>query len=397
MDTMHMKPEAIAKQVGRSPSWVLRRVQLLELEPRVQECIQDGTVSATMAEEAFLKLKHQGDQLELLKDIEGGIRNGQVPTAKATERAANELVTRRAKIEAIANVIQKLGAECKFPKCPKCGSPPRPDGWDMDLKKNRVQCSKCYQAWNLVKGIVKDRETNLDGGYSSRSTSPAGENVVHIESSDHRSNISVQEFFDFIAAAITKTKSATVIETQDSCDEVNITITVDKKKLKLKIPEGNLSVAEAERGKEIAHKTDISLQVMGNWGGDNKEVLEHRAYLWGLEKAIDPKAKPAEIVRHAVERLVIDHIALAKGRVLETKMDDNTVFEVLAVHQDYTAILQDTTHNETRFFTEPELRGVVKAFKKAGGKAGKKPASKGKASKEDTEDQEDEEEIEEED
>jgi len=372
MDTMHMKPEAIAKQVGRSPSWVLRRVQLLELEPRVQECIQDGTVSATMAEEAFLKLKHQGDQLELLKDIEGGIRNGQVPTAKATERVANDLIKKRAKIEALAKRLQVLGDQVKFPKCPKCGSPPTPDGYDMDLEKNRVQCSRCYERWNLVKGLVKDRETNLDGNYSSRSSSPDGENVVHIESSDHRSQLGVQEFFDHIMTAAIKKKAAMFIEVNDPelCDEGQISIALDWKKLGLKLPTCRIGEPDEKGAK---HKADVGLQVFGNYGGGNKDVLTHRKRLWALEQAIDPKAKPAEIVRHEVQRLVVDHIALGKGKELVTT---NGIRTIQAVHQDYTAIITDPT-GHTQLCEEDEVRNIVKAAKKAGaGAAKKKPTAK---------------------
>jgi ParB family chromosome partitioning protein len=372
MDTMHMKPEAIAKQVGRSPSWVLRRVQLLELEPRVQAAVQEGTISATMAEEGFLKLKHQGDQLELFKEIKQQAQFGRAPTAKAVEASADELVKKRAKIEALAKHLQQLGDKLKFPKCPKCGNPPASDGYSMDLRKNKVQCSKCYEHWDLVKGSVRERETTLDGNVSGREkTVPGGESVVKVESKDHLSNIAIQDYFDHLAKLVTKAKAATMIQIgeefgdDDGDEELSITFKVDRKKL----PKWPTMVLTPPGAKKAKHATDATLQV-GGWGGDNEGVLEHRTRLWDLEKAIDAKVTPAGIARHELERLVVDHIALSKGKVLETTMDNNTVYEVLAVHRDYTAIMQDTTHDATLFMEEKEVRAIVKNAKKAAKKGG---------------------------
>jgi ParB-like chromosome segregation protein Spo0J/rubrerythrin len=372
IDTMHMKPDAIAKQVGRSPSWVLRRVQLLELEPRVQAAVQDNTISATMAEEAFLKLKHQGDQLELLKDVQGDIRNGSIPTAKAVEQGANELIKKRAQIEALAKHLQGLGDQLKFPKCPKCGKPPAAEGYGMDLKRNKVQCSSCYNRWDLIKGEVRDRETTLDGNVSGRETVKGGESVVKAESNDHLSNIPIQDYFDHLANLITKNELATMIQIgeefdEDRSEELSITIKVDRKKMG-KLP----NVLLTPPGKKATHKTDATLQMTG-WGANNKEILEHRNRLWGLEAAIDNTVSSAEIVHHELERLVVDHVALSKGKELAT---NNGTYTVNAVHRDYTAILTHT-NGHTQLEEEGTLRNIVKAAKKAGaGAAKKKPATK---------------------
>jgi rubrerythrin len=364
MDTMHMKPEAIAKQVGRSPSWVLRRVQLLELEPRVQAAVQDNTISATMAEEAFLKLKHHGDQLQLLKEVNDSARCGRVPTAKAVEQSANGLVKQRSKIEVIAKHIQELGEKCKFPVCPKCGGPASPDGWDMDLKKNKVSCSHYHGAWNLITGPIKDRETTLDGNVSGREkTVPGGESVVKVESKDHLSNIAIQDYFDHLAKLVTKAEAVSMIQvgeefgSDDDDEELSITIKIDRKKLP-KFPNVLLGPPE---GKKAKHATDATIQV-GGWGGNNEAVLEHRTRLWDLEKAIDAKTQPAEIVRHELERLVVDHVALSKGKELITPNGTRTI---RAVHRDYTAIIADPT-GHTQLYEESEVRNIVKAAKTNG-------------------------------
>ncbi len=371
MVDLKMKPEAIAKQVGRSPSWVLRRVQLLELEPRVQAAVQDGTVSATMAEEAFLKLKHQGDQLGLLKEIKQQAQYGRAPTARALESIANDLVKKRTSIDALAGYIQKNANKIKFPKCPNCKNPPDPY-WVSETKKDILHCGHCGTHWNAIRGPVKDRETTLDGNYSSREKSvPGGESVVKVESPDHLSNISVQEYFDHLAHLVTKAKAANIVQIGEEYnfdedeEELAITIKVDRKKLP-KLPSILLTPPDK---KKAEHKTDVTLNV-GGFGGNNDETVEHRKLLWEMEKAIDPKVKPAEIVRHELERLVVDHIALSKGKVLETTMDNNTVYEVLAVHRDYTAVMQDTTHDSTRFMEEKEIRAIVKNAKKAAKKGG---------------------------
>ena len=373
MDTMHMKPEAIAKQVGRSPSWVLRRVQLLELEPKVQAAVQDGTVSATMAEECFIRLKHHGDQLELFNEIKQQSQWGRVPTAKAMEATANQLIKKRAAIETIAAYLQKNADKVKFPKCPSCGGPPDPD-WAREVKTNILHCDKCYNHWNAIKGPTRARETTLDGNVSGREkTVPGGESVVKVESPDHRSNIGIQEYFDHLAGLITKSKSATMLQIGEDFDdedeeELSITIKVGRKQFS-KLPNVLLSPPEA---KKATHKTEVT--VLGTqWGGNNDAVLEHRNRLWDLEDAINSKVDQAEIVHHELERLVVDHVALSKGKELAT---DNGTYTVNAVHRDYTAILAHT-NGHTQLYDESALRNIVKAAKKAGaGPAKKKPAAK---------------------
>lgn len=361
---LKMKAEDIAKQVGRSPSWVLRRVQLLELEPRVQAAVRDGTVSSTMAEEAFLKLKHHGDQLELLKDLQDNARGGQVPTAKGLEQEANGLVKKRAKIEAMARIIQELGDKCKYPKCPKCGQPPDPDGWDMDLMHNKVQCSRCYKTWNLIKGAVRERETTLDGNVSGREKVEGGESVVKSESNDHLSSIPIQDYFDYLAENITKSEAVNIIQIGEDFDDdrmgdLTITVKVDRKKFG-KLPNVLLTPPEKKGAK---HSTDATLQC-GGWGMNaNKDILEHRKRLWGLEAAIDNTVSSAEIVHHGLERLVIDHVALSRKKELLTK---EGTWTIQAVHRDYTAIVTPAPAGADRLIEEDELRALVKAAKKHG-------------------------------
>lgn len=369
MDDMKMKPEAIAKQVGRSPSWVLRRVQLLELEPRVQAAVQEGTVSSTMAEEAFLKLKHHGDQLELLKDVQGDIRNGSIPTAKNVEQSANQLIHKRAQIEALAKHLQGLGDQLKYPKCPKCGRPPTAEGYGMDLKRNKVQCSSCYNRWDLIKGEVRDRETTLDGQVSSRSSTPGGENVVKVEASGHRSLLTIMQFFNKIAELVTKSKAVTKIRVEQEYGEgLKIRVHVTRKELQ-NMP---LMTVEEKNYKGSEHKTHIDVGI-GNWGGGNKETLQCRDQLWALEKLVDSKIEPAKIIRVPLERVVIDHVALSKGKELLTR---EGTWTIQAVHRDYTAIVTPAPAGADKLIEEDELRALVKSAKKFGAKAGKKSAAK---------------------
>jgi hypothetical protein len=242
----------------------------------------------------------------------------------------------------------------------------------MDLKRNKVQCSSCYNRWDLIKGEVRDRETTLDGNVSGRETVKGGESVVKAESNDHLSNIPIQDYFDHLANLITKNELATMIQIgeefdEDRSEELSITIKVDRKKMG-KLP----NVLLTPPGKKATHKTDATLQMTG-WGANNKEILEHRNRLWGLEAAIDNTVSSAEIVHHELERLVVDHVALSKGKELAT---NNGTYTVNAVHRDYTAILTHT-NGHTQLEEEGTLRNIVKAAKKAGaGAAKKKPATK---------------------
>lgn len=375
VDELHMQVKDIAKQIRKSPSYVSNRMRLLELPQQVQEALENKEITPGHCEHGFLQLKHQQDQIELLRKTKE--RDGGVASISEVKDDTRRLSKNRADIEALANKLRELGDQVKFPKCPKCGSSPEPS-YGMDLRRNKVQCGKCYHEWNLVKGDVRERESTLDGSISNRETVPGGESVVKVESVDHISQIPIQSFFDHLAAAITKSKAVNIIQIGEDFDDdrmgdLSITIKVDRKKFG-KLPNVLLTPPEKKGAKNV---TDVTLQG-GGWGTEgNKEVLEHRKRLWALEQAIFPEVKPAGIIHHELERLVVDHVALSKGKVLETNIDDNTVFEVLAVHRDYTAIMKDTTHNETRFFEEKEVRTIVKAAKKAGAKAGKKkPAAK---------------------
>lgn len=364
MTELKMTADAIGKQVGRDSTWVLKRIQLLDLDDQVQAAVQEGTVSATMAQEAFLKLKHRGDQTELLKSVKQDIRGGNIPTAKNAEEEAKRILAQRAEIEAVAKCIQSFGDKVKFKRCPTCGLDPDPTSYQMNLKKGHLHCTR-YNCppWHPVTGVVKPaRETTLDGNVRSGTPVKGGESVVKVEADGHRSHLTVQQFFDKLVGLIMDNKAAIDLKLTEDWMGMNaprcleLSVHIDTKKL-ADLPTIEL---EAKTWKTCPQKTAVTL-AGGNWGGNNKNMLKQRELFWKLEKSIMRDVIPAEIVRVPLERLVIDHVALSRGKEL---VGPKGTWTVKTVHRDYTAILVDPKE-QLVLVEEDSLREMVKLTKKA--------------------------------
>jgi ParB family chromosome partitioning protein len=359
VDDLHLKVETIAGMMNRSPSLIHNRIRLLDLHPKVIKALEDGTVKPDHCDKGFFKLKNQEDQLQLLVDIQDGFTISDPDDLKGR---TNELAHSRKQIDALAEYLEANKVMVKYPKCPSCGEAPDPEGYMTDIKKDILTCSNCHNVWNAIKGPIKARETTLDGGISGRSSTPGGENVVKVEAAGHRSNLDIMQFFAKINELVTKAKAVKKIRIEEEYGEdLEIHVHVTKKDLPM-LPR---MTAEAKAYQKSDHKTHIDVGI-GNWGGDNKGTLKDREKLWALERLVDPKAEPAEIIRVSLERLVIDHKAISKGTELANK---NGTYKVHAVHRDYTATLTDPA-GRTKLFEEDELRGIVKGSKKAAKKGG---------------------------
>ena len=356
---LKMQEKDIAKAIKRSPAYVSNRIRLLKLIPEVQKLVAEGVLPAGVCEKGFLLLELPEDQKALLEEIKS---DGGSLTVRAVQQYAGDILEERKAVEALAAFLKQDGIE--YPKCPKCHKAPSPDYHSIDLKKGTLGCATYYScgAWNAFKGPITVRETNLDGEVSTRS-GPApkgGESVVKVESPTHYSNLTVQQIADKVMELITKGKAVSDVKIEKvwmgsgSKDSINVSITVSWKNPLLPMLE-----AGPKEHKTAPGVTGIEL-AGGNWGANNKEVLAQREAFWKLEKTIDPKVKPAEIWRIGIDRLVIDHMAISKGKELISSVGPMVVKKV---YKDYTAWL--VAENKTEVFVEEdELRAIVKLTKK---------------------------------
>lgn len=358
---LKMQEKDIAKSIKRSPAYVSNRIRLLKLIPEVQKLVAEGTIPAGVCEKGFLILELPEDQKELLKQMKQDSQDGSGTSVREVQDYARSIVETRKRRAALAEFLKQ--DTVKYPKCPKCKKDPDPECHYNDLKKGILGCPTYYSCghWSAFKGALTQRETNLDGEVSSRGPAPkGGESVVKVESSTHYSNLTVQQIADKLMELIAKGKAVSDVKVAEEWmgmgkdKSLAITITVDSKKTNLPILE-----AGAKEHKTAPGVTGIEL-AGGNWGGNNKEVLAQREAFWELEKTIDAKVKPAEIWRIGIDRLVIDHMAISKGKDLVAKMGPMVVKKV---YKDYTAWL--VAENKTEIFVEEdELRAIVKLTKK---------------------------------
>ena len=145
-------------------------------------------------------------------------------------------------------------------------------------------------------------------------------------------------------------------------NETTFTVTIDPKKVHLPIMELKPKVY-----KNTPHVTKAEIYRSWGGGGNNKEVLENRELFWKLKKSIDPTVEPAEISRVALVRLVIDHMALSKGKVLQAEC--GTRWKMHSIHRDYTAWVMGDD-GKMVLLDEEQLRQMVKTTKKAEKKGG---------------------------
>lgn len=363
IDDLHMTVDQIAGQVRMSPAWVSSRMRLLQLPAPILDALAAEELTPTHAEKGFLRLKTEQDQLQLLKELQSERKRGQPTSYAELERNVSGMIKHRERIEKVAQILQKHkdAGDLKYPKCPSCGRPIQfqYDSYGADLSKEHFHCGNySCKPWHPVKGIIKSRETTLDGQVSARESTPKGETVVKVESGDHRSTIRTQAFFDHIAQRLIKEKAVIMMEIGENfdSDEGQITIQYQKKKLP-QIPDVNIS-PETYKGTEYVTSVVYS---GGGWGGNNDGVLEARKQIWALEKLVDAKAAPADIIRHDLERLVVEHCALSKGKEL---LGPKGTWTVKTVHRDYTVIMTDPKGQEV-LVDEPAVRAMVKAHLKA--------------------------------
>lgn len=359
-----MKEKELAKLLGKSIPWISQRRAILKMSPSVQLALENGEINAGHIEKGFSRLKHPQDQTQLLEDLK---REGEIGSSAGVETAkhfAENLVRRREHVEELAAYFQKNADRIKYQKCPRCGGEPDPH-CTFSIKSDTLRCLKCYRDWNTVKGMPKSRETTLGGTLSSRETptAPRGETVVKVEAQGHKSALTVQQFFDKVTQLISKNKAVLEfkVETDYGMDggqkhHLNMVVSFDPKKV------SGVPVMELEPKiyKSTPHVTKA--QIYHSWGGSsNKGVLENRELFWALEKAIDPKVAPAEISREALIRLVIDHVALSRGKELLDK--DCLSWKVHTIHRDYTAWMVDPK-GKMELVDEEQLRELVKSNKK---------------------------------
>jgi ParB/RepB/Spo0J family partition protein len=362
VDELHLKEKNIAAMIHRSVAYVSNRLSLLKLIPEVQKALEAGKISAGICEKGFAKLKHEADQLELLEDLKHQRDIDSPAGVEEAKEMAEQLVSQREEIEQLAGYLQRNKDKIKFPVCPKCGAQPEPGSGYQNLSKDRLGCSNCYISWDPFKGLPKSRETTLGGNLSQRENAPRGETVVKVEATSHKSALMVQQFFDKIAELVTKNKAVLDLKVEEdsvfgSKGHLDLVVSLDPKKA----PGVPVMHLEPKTYKNTPHVTKA--EIYHSWGGgNNKDVVKNRELFWALEKAIEPKVQPAEISRVALERLVVDHMALSKGKVLYCGTYGPV--KIHAVHRDYTAWMVTDTGTMV-FMEEDNVRSAVKETRKA--------------------------------
>jgi len=349
VNDLKMQVKDIAKQINMSPSYVSNRMRLLDLCPNVQDALKQGEITAGHCEHGFLRLNNKEDQEELLNKFKNAHRWNQILTVKDVAVHAKDILADRKKIDALDKYLSDNNDRIKYPICPKCKSKPDPNSHHQDLKTNILGCPS-YHEWNAIKGPITHRETTLDGNYTT--PKPGGENVVKVESCNLKSRLSIQQFAALICQKILASK-AKAIESI-AIDDTEIHFCLEDS---IGLPEASISKMGDTTGK--SWKTDITVSSPG-WGSNNDDIIEERESFWKLETEIDKNVVPAEIIRHPLQSLIVDHKGLKKGtelNVLRGAYEGN--WKIIEVHRDYTAYAEDPD-GAKELLEEKELRKLIK-------------------------------------
>lgn len=207
-DDFKMSLDAIATKVGKDKSTISNRMRLLTMAPKVVQAMDDGKITPGHCEHGFMRLKNQGDQDKLLKDVLSDIKYRNV-TVKDIEAKADGLNKDYEAGVRLQQFLQENKDKIITKNCPCCGCKPNPRESLLSAKEPKFKCTSYHyqsDSWDPFKKYDKKDFKERSFGGSNRTSKFKHENTRPNQVKAMASRYSIIEWYIFLFNKVLKSK-----------------------------------------------------------------------------------------------------------------------------------------------------------------------------------------------